>query len=217
MFSMTTFFNKHRLTTLTLLLVLSLAGCKTISRLNPDVKREVRRPNIVPPVAWKGSLPSGSFRSQVPDRITLMHTGTSLAEGADAGSQMKRIQSEDMARGWGDLGAHFYIDPAGTIYQSRRVVIQGRIKEEKEVDPRGHIFITLIGNYNEREPAEPFKESFVTLLAWLHQHYSIPPEKIQGLNAYTDTGSPGSRLLQWMDSEEYRQLWNEILGIEEEK
>jgi len=194
-----------------MLLTLSLLwGCK---RLDVNVRDEVDMPKIVPAAAWNGVLPSGSFRTHTPERITLMHSGSTPAAGVNLQEHMKALQQQDIQKGWGDLGAHFYIDPAGNIYQSRRIVLQGRIDDENKRDTAGHIFIMFIGDYNTLAPSELLQEQLIALVGWLCQHHEIPLENLRGLDEYIITDSPGRRMKEWLESPEFEFRIKEYLGI----
>ncbi len=193
-----------------LLLAVALFGCK---RLTPVVQDEVDPPEMLHTVSWAGVLPSGSFRAQTPERITLLHSGFTPAVGVNMLAYMKSLQQEDRRKGWGDLGAHFYIDPWGTIYQGRRIVLKGRIDDENRWDTTGHIFIMLLGDYNTSVPSEPFQEQCIALLGWLCQHHEIPLEHLKGLDAYMVTDSPGLHMTAWLESPEFTVRIREYLGI----
>ena len=198
---------------LLVLFVVTALGCGSLSRFDPVLKEEVERPKILPAVGWGGVLPSGSFRAQAPERITILHTRSTPPAGADLVAYMKALQQKDVQRGWGDLGAHYYIDPAGAIYQSRRIVLKGRMKEEKRLDPDGHVLVMLIGDYSTLPLSEPFQEKFIALVGWLLQHHAIPLENLRGLSDYIRTDSPGRNVSEWMKSPEFEIRLKEHLGI----
>jgi hypothetical protein len=126
---------------------------------------------------------------------------------------VKHLQQQDLKKGWGDLGSHFYLDPMGGIYQSRRVVLKGRIDEEHQRDTTGHIFVMLLGDYNTLVPSELFQEQFIALVGWLCQHYEIPLERLNGWDAYAVTDSPGRRITEWLESPQFDLRIKEYLGI----
>ena len=202
-----------------------IAGCASSGGNWDKPKGEAAMPKIFPAVFWNGTMPTGSFKTQTPMRITLLHTGKMLAPGQDMKAYMNTLQRRDIQRGWGDLGAHYYIDPAGMIYQSRRINIQGHILEENEVNTEGHVFIMLLGDYNLMDPsqetAEPFQKSLISLLAWLIQHHNIPREDIRGLNAFIQTDSPGKYMTRWLYSPIFdlrlRQQLKEVIPPQEKK
>jgi len=184
----------------------------------PKLKHLGTSPRILPPVAWGGSLPSGSFRSHIPERITILHSGETLSPGINMLAYIKKLQQRDIKRGWGDLGAHYYVDPSGVIYQSRRIFLKGHIAEGKELDTVGHVLVMLFGDYNtppvtldenlepeKQEPllTDPIKEQMIELLGWLCVHFEIPLESINGLNEYVSTDSPGDQVIEWLNSPDF--------------
>ncbi len=200
------------LSIMTVVLLMFAAGCITNKKAKPG---NLERPRITPPVAWRGSLPSGSFRTHVPERITITHTGVPLVPSADPLGYMKNQQERDLRRGWGDLGAHYYVGPSGAIFQSRDTYIKGRTLEETDAkfDPQGHILITLIGDYNEQALSEEFQEGFVDLTAWLIQQHNIPMAQLKGINEYTETDGPGRHFTEWIKGVEFEVLLKQRLGI----
>jgi len=184
----------------------------------PFLKKQVERPEILPTSAWKGVLPSGSFQSQIPDRLTLLHSGIFIPELPETLSIIKIQQEKDIHRGWGDLGCHFYMDPHGVIYQSRRLSMKGRaLEEEQGFDTTSHILVMLMGDYNRQAPAEDFQENFIALIGWILQHYEVPRESFKGLNEYLETDSPGRLLTEWIESDEFQERFDEYMGIQPEE
>jgi len=185
-------------------------GCKPTQ---PSVRGEVWQPKILPAVSWGGVLPSGSFRAQTPEYITILHSGSTPPAGVDTLKYMKNLQQQDIKKGWGDLGAHFYLDPMGNIYQSRRIELKGRVDEEIQRDTTGHVFLMLLGDYNTLVPSEEFQEQFIALVGWLSQHHEIPLDRLKGWDAYVVTGSPGQHIREWLESPAFEVRIKEYLGI----
>lgn len=188
---------------------LGLFGCSSTEK-----KPKSGRPEMVQKVSWRDSLPSGSFRSQVPERITLLHNREPLKEGTNLEAYMKALQQKAIRNGWGDLGAHYYVGPLGEIYQGRATFLTGRILEEKELDPTGHIFIMLLGDYNQQKPTEEMKLKLISLILWLCKDQSLMLEDTKGLNEYVaDTESPGWLMTEWLESDDYQNLIKLAKGI----
>lgn len=196
--------------------LLALAiGCASLDKHDPDVHDEANMPKVLPAALWKGELPSGSFKTHTPTRITLVHSSATFSAGDDPRSFMKNAQQRDMERGWGDLGAHYYIDPNGVIYQSRRIFIQGHVEG---FDSEGHVLIVPIGNYNTIDPMDEdmkqFRQNLVQLIAWLIQHHEISRDTVRTLSAYVDRETEGELLERWLYSPVFDVALREAMQLQ---
>ena len=191
--------------------LLSVAiGCGTVES---SVKKPVKKPPMVPAARWQESLPSGSFRSQTPQRITLVDSGRNPAAGSDMQGYIKELHDRELQSGHGHLSAHYYIDPFGGIYEGRQLFLQGRLPEGLEMDCTGHVIIMALGDYRARVPTEEFKESLTTLVAWLCDRQEIPASSFHGLNHYLRTDNPGKYLIEWLESPEWDYALKQAMGI----
>lgn len=191
--------------------MLSLAaGCGTV---DSSVKKPVKKPPMVPSARWQESLPSGSFRAQTPQRITLVDSGRNPAAGSDMQGYIKELHDRELQSGHGHLSAHYYIDPFGGIYEGRQLFLQGRLPEGLEMDCTGHVIVMALGDYRTRVPTEEFKKSLANLVAWLCDRQEIPVSNFHGLNHYLRTDHPGKYLIEWLESPELDYALKQAMGI----
>lgn len=134
--------------------------------------------------------------------ITLHH---SALEGAptigtrkqEAISALRIVQRSQMdGRGWGDIGYHFLIDPAGRIWQGRELRYQGAHAGGKDGRNNvGNVGVCLLGNFDEARPTSAALSSLDTLVDELCRRYSIPRSGIVGHTDWKATVCPGRYLL----------------------
>jgi len=198
-------------------LAISMAiGCSSLDQYDPKMPKKAKRPDIVWSAQWQESLPSGSFRSQTPTLITILQSGSPVGDLTDRDAYMKTQRQKDIQKGWGDLGAHFYVDPRGAIYQGRRMFLEGRIeidREEEEFDASGHVFVVAMGDYDVIAPSEEFKERFLDLIAWLCQDHGILMENLKPLSDYLGGENPGGLLAEWLEGPEFHYPLLDRMGV----
>lgn len=79
-----------------------------------------------------------------------------------------------IARGWGDIGYHYLIDPLGNIYEGKSggdFVVGGHVSY-KNVRTIG---ISLIGNFQNDIATSPSIHSLTLLIAYLSEKYDLNP------------------------------------------
>jgi hypothetical protein len=195
---------------LTLALATSLGlilGCGSGQKKKED-------PTVLRKASWRETLPSGSFRSNVPVRMTLLHSGQPTSPGLDMEAYMKNLQQQHVQKGWGDLGAHYYISPGGAIAEGRSTFLQGRLENDQEFDRSGHVFITLLGDYDQQELDPLVKQKIADFFVWLSEQKTLSLESVKGLSDYMEnTTSPGRHVTEWLASKEYENMIKISLGI----
>jgi hypothetical protein len=139
---------------------------------------------------------SASNRLRVPHRInkiTLHHTGSRepLRPDDDPVDALNGLHDWGVReQNWWDLPYHYLIDLEGNIYEGRNTAYAG--ETNTSYDPRGHLLISLIGNYNLQEPTPQQLESAAKLMAYSIQKYGLSKEEIYGHDDWADTSCPGS-------------------------
>ena len=153
------------------------------------------------PVAARLTRGSTSY-----SRITVHHAGEgpgttlsprgSRSATADA---LRRIQSFHVKeRGWGDVGYHFLIDPAGRIYEGRSLAFQGaHAGGDNNV---GNIGVCLPGNFQNLRPPPVATAALRRLLDRLRAQHTIPRTRVYPHDRFTTTDCPGRRLKTWLRS-----------------
>lgn len=135
--------------------------------------------------------------------ITLHHTGSPepLDPDDDPAEQLRGLQSWGAeARNWWDVPYHYLIDLEGRIYEGRDHRYMG--ETNTEYDPRGHLLISVMGNYNLQEPTEAQFEAIADLMAWATEAFDVSLEDISGHGDWADTTCPGEHLWPFLEEGE---------------
>ena len=141
---------------------------------------------------------SATQRLKVPhniQKITLHHTGSAepLSESDDPVSVLNNLFEWGASdRNWWDVPYHYLIDLNGTIYEGRDAAYAG--DTNTMYDPRGHLLISLMGNYNLQEPNEKQIAAIATLMAYSIEKYGLAENDLYLHSDFTDTSCPGKFL-----------------------
>ncbi len=137
-------------------------------------------------------------------RITVHHAGegpgTDLSprgSRSDTADALRRIQSFHITeRGWGDVGYHFLIDPAGRTFEGRPLEFQGAHAGGN--NNVGNIGICLLGNFELRRPSPAACAALRRLLDALRAEHSIPKSRVYPHDRFKTTDCPGRQLRAWL-------------------
>ncbi len=124
-------------------------------------------------------------------RITLHHDGmtpfTSTSQG-DAGARIDSIRRAHQAQGWGDVGYHFIVDPAGRVWEGRSLQYQGA--HVKDQNP-GNIGIVCLGNFERQTPSPAQVNAMRDFVRRVQAAYRIPTSRVQTHRELAATLCPG--------------------------
>jgi hypothetical protein len=119
--------------------------------------------------------------------ITVHHTATSVDPTDPAATVRAIYHFHAVERGWGDIGYHFLIDPAGRIYEGRysgtdqipgfdeagRAVVAGHVRGYNA----GNVGIALLGDFTSALPTSEARTSLGLLLTMLCALGQVSPQK----------------------------------------
>lgn len=168
------------------------------------------------PVNRGASMTAGPYneRIRVPHRIkkiTLHHTGSTVPLDADedASEKVRALQQWSMEhRNWWDLPYHFLVDLNGNVYEGRDLRYAGDVNGN--YDPRGHLKIAAIGNYNLQKPSEKQLKSIAKLINWATTKYSISFDEIYGHDEWANTSGPGKHIRSLIEDGSLIQMAEEF-------
>ncbi len=127
-------------------------------------------------------------------RITLHHDGmtpfTSTSQG-DAAARIDTIRRAHQAKGWGDVGYHFVIDPAGRVWEGRLLQFQGA--HVKDQNP-GNIGIVCLGNFELQSPSSAQITAMRDFVCRVQGAYRIPTSRVQTHRELAATLCPGASM-----------------------
>ena len=131
-----------------------------------------------------------------PRRLTIHHSAMYFRDTRPSvcAAQIQRIQKEHMGnRGYGDIGYHYLIDPAGRIWQGRDMRWQGA--HASGANNQQNIGICILGNFlRGRGGQGPNPAQLVamrTLVSQLMQQYGFGPEEVHCHSDFKATQCPG--------------------------
>lgn len=147
--------------------------------------------------AWSKGEPffPNMTRMQPIQRITLHHDGMSAYTSTSEQAAAERIEAIRRAHrnmpGWGDIGYHYVIDPAGRVWEARPITWQGA--HVRDQNP-GNIGICLLGNYELQRPNDAQLASLESFVASQMQQYRIPVREVRTHKEMAPTACPGRNL-----------------------
>lgn len=163
------------------------------------------------------STGSAEYRLRVPhqiNQITLHHSGSSepLRPEDDPVEILNNLfewGAED--RNWWDVPYHYLIDLDGNIYEGRDPKYAG--ETNTSYDPRGHLLISVMGNYNQQEPTEAQLDAIAEMMAYAIQKYDLSVEDIYGHGDWADTSCPGDHLQKYLEDGTLKEKVKKKLNI----
>ncbi len=164
--------------------------------------RVLTAPEIIYPVEWGGMDSVFSFEPQKIEAITIHHSGVVFDDSKDVGKYLINLQNwSRKEKKWVDIPYHYIIDRAGRIYQCRDPRMAG--DTNTEYDPKGHLLISVLGNYQEQVPTEQMLKSLELLVLVKAAEYKVDFEKIYTHQDLVVTECPGRNIVVWLK----KQSW----------
>jgi len=155
--------------------------------------------------AYYSALDPGRSLTEILDTIVIHH------EGNDQRYSVQAVQDSHMwERGWTDIGYHFVIDPAGTIYEGRDIRVRGTHVEGANT---GNVGLLLLGDFqpgptisvlgltifrdsDDIGPTLNQIQSAADLIRWLNFLYGI--NSVVGHRDLNNTECPGDYCLRYI-------------------
>ncbi|MEX0662504.1 MAG: family 10 glycosylhydrolase [Balneolaceae bacterium] len=150
-----------------------------------------------------------SNRFRVPHEITditLHHSGSAepLTEEDDLVEKLQNLYEWGVEeRNWWDVPYHYLIGLDGTIYEGRDPRYAG--ETNTRYDTRGHLLITVMGNYDKQEPTDEQVEAITDLMTWSADKYNLSTDNISGHYDLADTGCPGTHLRDILENGKFHE------------
>jgi hypothetical protein len=171
----------------------------TSGQINPAPR--VPKPRVISKAEWGGKPTSGTAQAHFPGRVTLHHGGDAkpLLPTDDAVKKLVGLQRfSQVDKKWPDIPYHFCIDLQGNIYEARDPLTAG--DTNTTYNPRGHLLVEVMGNYEIQAPNENQMKAMCDLMAWACDYYNMNPELIRGHMDFAQTACPGKYLYPYVAS-----------------
>jgi hypothetical protein len=153
---------------------------------------------VIPRAAW-GAKPALTerMRANTPIRhVTIHHTADKNRVGARTDDVLSRIQSFHVgSKKWGDVAYHYFIDPAGAIYEGRDPGYAA--DTATEYDPRGHVTVCVLGNFEVETPTPAATASLARVVAALLEKHGLGVDDVRTHKQVAATACPGKTLQAW--------------------
>ena len=161
------------------------------------------RAKVVPRAAWaKGNPVQPRMNRMSPIRhITVHHDGMEPFFATDRESvaaHLEGIRRLHRGKGWGDIGYHFAVDPAGRVWEGRPLGWQGA--HVKDHNP-GNIGVVVLGNFQQQAPTKAQLDGVRNHVAMLMRVYNVPKSRVHTHREWpgAKTACPGASLQQSLE------------------
>lgn len=150
---------------------------------------------VLPPAAWGGTSSGLPGKAQDITHITVHHQGEIWQPSGNVAAYLVRLQQwSRTAKGWTDIPYHYVVAPDGLVYAARPWSVAG--DTNTEYDPRGHVLVMLMGNFEVQHPTPEQWRATVSLIAKLRQKFQLALDRIGSHRDFsTQTLCPGAHLM----------------------
>jgi hypothetical protein len=185
-----------------ILLSASVVGAAAEEALTSDSKSSPIPPQIITRAEWGASPPTGPYLQHEINAVTIHHQGVFASPNQDARRRLKTMQAfhQSKKRGFKDIAYHYIIDRNGNIYEGRPLNAVGETKTD--YDPKGHLLICLLGDFNVQEPTKQQLSALTALILWSLDTFHLLPDAVKGHRDYAHTDCPGKNLYRLIHNKE---------------
>ncbi len=161
------------------------------------------RAEVIPRAVWARGEPVSPRmnRMSLIRHITVHHDGMApfFATSREAvAAHLEGIRQLHRRKGWGDIGYHFAVDPAGRVWEGRPLGWQGA--HVKDHNP-GNIGVVVLGNFQQQAPSEAQLEGVRRHVTVLMRVYNVPKSRVHTHQEWQGarTACPGASLQQSLE------------------
>ncbi len=161
---------------------------------------------------WGAKPATREGRQHVIKRITIHHQGVQFTRQQNAPTRLKSMQKyhQGSSKGFHDIAYHFVVDPNGVVYEGRPYSAIG--ETETDYNPKGHLLICLMGNFDKQTPTEPAINSLTHLIAWAVRAFDLDIDAIRGHRNHAHTTCPGTNLQKLIDNKSIKEKAEALLS-----
>ncbi|XHS78556.1 peptidoglycan recognition family protein [Burkholderiaceae bacterium UC74_6] len=149
---------------------------------------------------WGGQPMSTVDAPQMITHLTVHHQGESWTPGKDVPTYLRNLQKWSReTKHWADIPYHYVIAPDGKVYAARPETQAG--DTNTEYDPRGHLLVMLLGNFEDVEPTPEALNSLAELLTIKARQYGLDASAIASHKDWSkQTVCPGKNLYRYLEN-----------------
>ncbi|MEZ6017037.1 MAG: peptidoglycan recognition family protein [Planctomycetota bacterium] len=136
--------------------------------------------------------------------ITVHHSALDGGDGSLAASiqAVKQIQRDHVTnRGYGDIGYHYLIDPAGRVFEGRSLDWQGAHSGSstsgRNNNPK-NVGICLLGDFEVTTPTPAALATLDRMVSEIRAHYKLPASAVKPHSYWKGTLCPGRNMGPWL-------------------
>jgi hypothetical protein len=122
--------------------------------------------------------------------LTWHHTATPSGPPQEVIESIRRYHTEE--QGWVDVAYHLFIDAEGGLWPGRSLALDP--DTHSDLDVHGHIFVAVLGNFEEEPPTKAAVETLRRVIEVLAGLFGIPQSRIQPHANIAETACPGRYL-----------------------
>ena len=155
-------------------------------------------PGLVSRDAWARGTPVPALMNRMtPVRhITIHHDGmppVSLNSRAQIAARIEVIRAGHRAKGWGDIGYHFIVDPQGAVWQGRPLLWQGAHVKDRN---QGNVGVLVLGNFESTRPTDAQLDALERQIAGLMRIYRVSATSVRSHQEWPGaaTACPGRHM-----------------------
>jgi hypothetical protein len=132
------------------------------------------------------------------DRLTIHHSGGEQFRDRSEVAAVQRLQgmlAEHAGRGYGDIGYHFVVDPAGRVWEGRKLAFEGaHVVGQNE----SNVGIVALGDYEKQGLAREQQDALRLLVGCLRDRFGIKLHRVYGHSDLGQSVCPGRNLYTWV-------------------
>jgi hypothetical protein len=132
--------------------------------------------------------------------VTIHHTAQKSSPSVSSDAVLRGIQSFHVgSKKWGDVAYHYFIDPAGTIFEGRDPRFAA--DTATNYDPSGHVTVCVLGNFEVESPTPAAEESLTRIVAALVSKHRLTVSDVRMHKQVASTLCPGKTLQAWFSTD----------------
>lgn len=132
------------------------------------------------------------------DRITVHHIGSEVYDVAHNSVVylLENVQHAHRQRRFGDIGYHFAVDGAGTVWECRSLEFEGaHVSGQNE----RNLGIALLGNFDQQRMTDAQSAGLDRLLSGVRDFYAVKRHRVYGHLELGSSICPGRNAQGWLE------------------